>query len=80
MDRGADELPAVAAESSPPDDFAWLRGLARISPVGIYRANVAGHCIYVNERWCELAGYPREVALGTGWERVIHPEYAPTRK
>ena len=73
MDRGAEELP-VAAEPSPPDDYAWLRSLAHISPVGIYRADAAGLCKYVNERWCELAGYPREVALGTGWERVIHPE------
>ncbi len=73
MDRGADELPA-AAVPSPPDDYEWLRCLARISPVGIYRADAAGLCIYVNERWCELTGYPRDAALGSGWERVIHPE------
>ena len=73
MDRGADELPA-AAEPSPADDHEWLRSLARISPVGMYRADAAGLCNYVNERWCELTGYPRESALGSGWERALHPE------
>ncbi len=74
MDRGAEELPAATAALSPPDDYEWLRCLARISPVGIYRADADGLCRYVNERWCELAGYPQEAALGTGWGRVIHPE------
>ena len=72
MDRGAEEL--STATQSPPDDYEWLRGLARSSPVGIYRADAAGLCRYVNARWCEMAGYPPEVALGNGWERVIHPE------
>ena len=73
MDRGADDT-NVAAATSPPNDYAWLHVLARISPVGIYHADAAGLCIYVNERWCELTGYPREAALGAGWELVIHPE------
>ena len=74
MDRGAAETPTEAAQPSNPDDYEWLRCLARSSPVGIYRADAAGLCKYVNERWCELAGYPVETALGVGWERVIHPE------
>ncbi len=74
MDRGFEGLPTVNAVLSPPDDYEWLRCLARSSPVGIYRADTAGLCLYANERWCELAGYPPEVALGTGWERVVHPE------
>ena len=74
MDRGTEEFPATTTALSPPDDYEWLRGLARSSPVGIYRADAAGLCKYVNARWCELAGCPPEVALGNGWERVIHPE------
>ena len=74
MDRGVEELPVTTAAPSPPDDYEWLRCLARISPVGIYRADAAGLCKYVNARWCELAGQPQEVALGTGWERAIHPD------
>lgn len=74
MDRGVEELPIANAAPSPTDDYEWLRCLARISPVGIYRADAAGFCKYVNERWCELTGYPQEAALGAGWGRVIHPE------
>ena len=74
MDRGVEELPITSSEPPPPDDYEWLRCLARISPVGIYRADADGNCKYVNARWCELAGYPQEAALGVGWERVIHPE------
>ena len=74
MERGAEELPVTSTEPPPPDDYEWLRCLARISPVGIYRADADGNCKYVNARWCELAGYPQEVALGAGWERVIHPD------
>ena len=71
MDRGTEEFSTAL---SPSDDYEWLRSLARSSPVGIYRADAAGLCRYVNARWCELAGCPPEVALGNGWERVIHPE------
>ena len=74
MDRGVEEFPIATDAPSSPDDYEWLRCLARISPVGIYRADAAGLCKYVNARWCELAGYPQEAALGAGWERVIHPE------
>jgi PAS domain S-box-containing protein len=53
--------------------FGWMANLARISPVGIYRCDATGQCIYVNERCCELAGLTAEEAKGSGWERAIHP-------
>jgi PAS domain S-box-containing protein len=54
------------------------RSTARIAaaPVGVYETNVAGHCIYVNDRWCELAGISRDDALGDGWNRALHPDDA----
>lgn len=48
--------------------------LAQISPVGIFRTDAHGDCVYVNERWCEIAGMSAEAALGQGWARAIHPE------
>ena len=48
--------------------------LATVSPVGIFRTNAEGHCTYVNQRWCEIAGLPPEEARGEGWARAIHPE------
>jgi PAS domain S-box-containing protein len=51
--------------------------LAAAAPVGIFRTDVQGYCLYVNERWCELAGISYESALGYGWETALHPEDRP---
>ncbi|MDB6149177.1 MAG: sensor signal transduction histidine kinase [Chthoniobacter sp.] len=52
----------------------WLRTLAHISPVGIFRTDNKGRCLYVNERWCELAGRDLESVLGDRWQAVLHPD------
>ncbi|HCF29891.1 MAG TPA: hypothetical protein DEV81_22425, partial [Cyanobacteria bacterium UBA11049] len=48
--------------------------LAQISPVGIFRTNVHGDCLYTNARWCELAGLTAEEAQGKGWLKALHPD------
>lgn len=48
--------------------------LARVSPVGIFRTDVTGSCLYVNERWCQMSGLTLEESLGEGWVKAIHPE------
>ena len=48
--------------------------LAKVAPVGIFRTDAQGNCIYVNERWCKLAGMSSSEALGEGWGRALHPE------
>ncbi|HHJ16171.1 MAG TPA: PAS domain S-box protein [Gammaproteobacteria bacterium] len=48
--------------------------LARIAPVGIFRTDVTGNCIYTNERWCQIADMRPEQALGEGWSAALHPE------
>lgn len=50
------------------------RVLAKISPVGIFRTKSSGECIYVNERWCELAGISANAAYSDGWADALHPE------
>lgn len=52
---------------------AMFSSLAKVSPVGIFRIDTKGNCIYVNSRWIQVAGIPLEDALGTGWARAIHP-------
>ena len=51
-----------------------FRTLAAVAPVGIFRTDAAGNCVYVNERWCEIAGITKEQARGEGWAGAIHPE------
>ncbi len=47
--------------------------LAAAAPVGIFRTDEWGNCIYVNDRWCEIAGIPLDKALQQGWVEAIHP-------
>lgn len=53
---------------------ARYQTLTAIVPVGIFRADPEGRCIYVNERWCEMAGMTMNDALGEGWQRALHPD------
>ena len=47
--------------------------LAKLSPVGIFNTDQKGDCLYVNERWSQIAGLTPDQALGTGWVDGIHP-------
>jgi PAS domain S-box-containing protein len=51
-----------------------FRTLASFSPVGIFQTDVNGHCIYVNERWCEIAGLSPKQAIGDRWLKALLPE------
>ena len=48
--------------------------LADISPVGIFRADADGHCIYVNSRIWEMTGMSPDDIYKNGWEHAIHPD------
>jgi len=48
--------------------------LAAAVPVGIFRTDANGNCVYVNQRWCEIAGISPEAAAGQGWVQGLHPE------
>ncbi|HXE72394.1 MAG TPA: PAS domain S-box protein [Candidatus Nitrosotenuis sp.] len=51
--------------------------LARMSPVGILRADPGGGCVYANERWCEISGLSPEESAGQGWLQAVHPDDRP---
>jgi diguanylate cyclase (GGDEF)-like protein/PAS domain S-box-containing protein len=50
-----------------------FRKLATHAPMGIYQIDAAGHCVFVNSRWCEMSGLTPEQASGNGWLQAIHP-------
>jgi PAS domain S-box-containing protein len=62
------------AEQTKLESERRYHALARIAPVGIFRTDVGGNCIYTNERWCQIAGMPPEQALGKGWSTALHPD------
>jgi PAS domain S-box-containing protein len=51
--------------------------LANSLPVGVFRTDAAGKCLYVNRQWCDLAGMTFEAAMGDGWVEAIHPDDQP---
>jgi len=44
------------------------------APVGIFRTDPDGACLFVNERWSQLSGMSPKDALGNGWAAAIHPD------
>ncbi|MEE8515878.1 MAG: PAS-domain containing protein, partial [Alphaproteobacteria bacterium] len=53
---------------------ARFHTLAKDSPIGIFQTDAEGHCLYVNERWCEMAGIGPIEANGKGWTQCLHPD------
>lgn len=47
---------------------------ADVSPVGIFRTDVAGRCQYVNARWTEITGLTQGEAMGDGWLAAVHED------
>jgi two-component system, cell cycle sensor histidine kinase and response regulator CckA len=52
----------------------WFETLSHLSPVGIFRTDSEGNCLYVNEQWSEIAGLSLEEASGKGWMEALHPQ------
>jgi len=50
------------------------RAITNHSPAGIFQTDAQGDCIFVNPRWCEIAGMTADEALGQGWSRALHPD------
>src|SRR5579862_3813962 len=48
--------------------------LARISPVGIFRTDIQGRCLYANERWLEITGGGPARSLQEVWTQAVHPD------
>ena len=55
-------------------EIEWLRTLTHVVPAGIFRTDPRGRCTFVNEHWCEMAGFSSSQILGRAWEIAVHPE------
>ncbi|MEM6500500.1 MAG: EAL domain-containing protein [Cyanobacteria bacterium P01_C01_bin.89] len=60
-----------------PADEVRPISLSEFAPVGLFRADANGHCLYVNDQWCEVTGLPFDQALGEGWIKALHPSDQP---
>jgi PAS domain S-box-containing protein len=48
--------------------------LVQAVPVGIFRTDPDGHCLYVNDRWCQITGLTAIEAQQDGWAKTLHPD------
>jgi PAS domain S-box-containing protein len=53
---------------------ALFRSLSESSPIGIFRTDAEGKCIYTNPRCQAICGFTFEEALGDGWMQFAHPD------
>jgi PAS domain S-box-containing protein len=60
--------------SAHPDREPRFETLAGLAPVGIFSTDINGQCLYVNQRWSEIAGLTPDEARGEGWVGAIHPD------
>lgn len=51
-----------------------FRTLTESAPIGIFKTDLNGKCVYVNEQWLKIAGMTYEQAMGDGWVQGIHPD------
>ena len=71
---GIDITDLKESELSLQESQKRFESLAAVAPVGIYRTNTTGDAIYLNDRWCEIAGLTVEEASGPNWARALHPD------
>ncbi len=62
------------AEAALRESDQRYHALAKAAPVGIYRTDMDGQCVYVNECWQDMAGMKQAQALGDGWAAAIHAD------
>ncbi|MBF2088596.1 MAG: PAS domain S-box protein [Synechococcales cyanobacterium K44_A2020_017] len=43
-------------------------------PVGIFRTDVKGNCLYINQHWCDLTGLSPKEAMNGEWDKILHPD------
>jgi diguanylate cyclase (GGDEF)-like protein/PAS domain S-box-containing protein len=63
-----------AAETALRESELRYRILAESSPVGIFRHDLAGQCIYANTKTLEMIGLSLEEVLTNDWSQHLHPD------
>ncbi len=63
-----------AAHEALAESQRLFEALAKLSPAGIFRADLDGGVTYVNAAWQGLADLTEEEGMGSNWGAAIHPD------
>jgi PAS domain S-box-containing protein len=72
--HAADVVERIRSEEALRVSEARFRTLASHAPVGIFQTDADGNCLFVNERWAEMAGLSQAEACGPAWAAALHPD------
>ena len=64
----------VAANEALRQSEQHYQQLADLSPVGIFRTDAEGRCLYLNERACQICGIDAAEAGQGRWDRILEPD------
>jgi PAS domain S-box-containing protein len=70
-ERTAELVAAIEALRQSEQHYQVLTDLA---PVGIFRTDDQGRCVYLNERACEITGMDQEEARQGRWDKILDPD------
>jgi PAS domain S-box-containing protein len=79
QDNAQKNVQKNAQNDRPPYELELLSeqryaALAQAVPVGIFRTDPTGHCLYVNDCWCQMTGITLAEAQQDGWSQALHPD------
>jgi PAS domain S-box-containing protein len=72
--EGRDITDRKQIETALQESRSRYRALVTSAPVGIFQTDVAGKCLFINQRCLELIGATLAEALGEGWANTLHPD------
>lgn len=64
----------ITAEKQLQESEKRYETLTRVTPVGIFRTDIDGKTIFVNNTWSKISGLTYDEALGSGWLSAVHPD------
>lgn len=69
-----DKTERKQAETALRESKQRYAALAQASPVGIFRTDLQGNCLYGNDRSFEMIGLSESESMGLGWMSTLHPQ------
>jgi len=52
----------------------FFKLLTQVNPVGIYRTDAEGFCVFSNDKCCEITGLSKQQMQGKGWSEALVPD------